>query len=87
MNCKYNEDTVILKIKTGEIPFNATWNPFDNYQIPQNLRPSTHITAPNFVYPDYLYLAVNCDDGKIYRVSRNGNTVRTSAFGVFTWTY
>lgn len=86
-NCKYNEDTVYLSIQISNTPFPTAYESWGGFTLPSNLRPSTKIVSSNYVYPQHLFIAVEPNDGKIYRVSTKGSQVTTDVYVTFVWNY
>lgn len=86
-NCKYNEDTVYLSIHIPNTPFPTIYESWGGFTLPSNLRPSTKIVSSNYVYPQHLFIAVEPEDGKIYRVSTKGSQVTTDVYVTFVWNY
>ena len=84
----YNKNTVKLSAHINNTNFPTSWESFgaDLKIASLGLKPNMPVVVPCYS-PHNIFVAVRETDGKVYRVSKTGSTVNTSAYALLTWNY
>ena len=84
----YNKNTVKLSAHINNTNFPTSWEAFgaDLKIASLGLKPNMPVIVPCYS-PHNIFVAVRETDGKVYRVSKTGSTVNTSAYALLTWNY